>query len=323
MKIVGALSACFVLYSGVGCTAEIQDSNDNKAISNLDPARFNKLIEDTKFLLGEADKNLNVQELKKRMSGVALRMRTAQYELAQKGYQDKKLDALSFKTAVETVTKEESWPRYMMLISQTVGDSAPYLIVFEQSNVRDNYKISNWVRLFPKTSITSSKTVSEGIELYKPKASNLVEKPETVLGKYSEYLNGNKDLNKYFAEDTFSAKFWEEKSKLSESLRDIADVDTKIYSNPDKFVSFKLNDGSALVVTSFKYDVKFLRGNHNKEGKVSGALQVLLGDNNKIDSDIVATYNVSIAFIVPEKTAKDNKIRPVGAERVLISATKK
>lgn len=38
-----------------------------------------------------------------------------------------------------------------------------------------------------------------------------------------------------------------------------------------------------------------------------------------INRDIVSTYVVSIAFIVPNKKAKDKKIKPIGAERILVS----
>lgn len=230
---------------------------------------------------------------------------------------------MSFKTAIETATIENTWPRYAMFISQAVGEYSPYLVVFTQKDARDNYKISNWVRLFPKTSITSTNSVNKGIELYGEDTNNLVENPKEVLPKYLEYLMGNKDLKDKFETDTFATKFEEENSKVKEALKEIADVNVKMLDEKSEIVSFKLDDGSALMVTSFKYDIDFVRGAHRKNGKVSGAMKALLGDDNDINADITSTYTVSIAFIVPDKKAKDKKIRPVGAERVLSSVTRK
>lgn len=83
-KVLGILSVSVLAISMSGCsTADIKDV-DPKVVSNLDSERFNKMLDDTKFVLAKSDEDLKVEDLSKRMSGVALDMRTAQYVLAQK-----------------------------------------------------------------------------------------------------------------------------------------------------------------------------------------------------------------------------------------------
>ena len=318
-RLLISISLIFGLSS---CTSVQIKQVQDKHFSNLDHQRFSKILSETEKILTVSDKKLDKEKIKTRLEGNALTMREGQYDLAAKKYQDGKIDTINFKATVETATKEKNWPRYAMYVSEALGDKSPYLVLLNQANPRDNYKINNWVRLFPDAKIPATNTLNKGIELCSSKNSSLVMQPSDVVSKYISGLNGNKQDAEKFKDDIFNKQLLDEKNKLIDSLRDISDLKID-YKNGNENIALKLNDGSALVFTSFKYDMQFLRGAHKKDGKIAGAIGAILGDNNKIDSDITATYAVSVAFIVPSEKAKDNKIIPVGAQRVLVSVIKK
>lgn len=300
-----------------GCTPTLVTSTADKQWPNLDEKRYEKVLQETKKILDDADSKLDAQELAQRFSGTGLQMRQAIYNLANTGYKDKKFDSIPFNSTVDVVSKQKTYPRYAMFIAQSQQDKSPYAVVLNQADPRSNFKVNTWVRLFPNVKIAATNNLDKGSQIYSSDSKELSRTPDTIIKNYVAMLNADQDKAKYFRKDDFLEMIQKERQDLQESLNEIADVKFSFENTDEKPVAFALNDGSALMFTSLRYKVEILRGNHEKQGEVTGAMQALLGENSKIDSNITATYLVSLAFIVPSKLATDKQAYVVGAERVL------
>lgn len=77
-----------------------------QAEPNLTVENFQDVMK-TKTLSEIADKNLNQDLLKERFTGAALQMRTGQYGLAQKGYEDSKVENINSVRLLKQLLKKK------------------------------------------------------------------------------------------------------------------------------------------------------------------------------------------------------------------------
>lgn len=309
------LSAC----SGQQIVAEEAVQSGQAAQNpNLDAARIAEILKDTQALLVEADKAFSVDTLKERFSDPALRMRAAQYALAQK--KNTAAPVLDLTEQALSVTNSTTWPRVVVDISKEVDGKLPSAYFFVQDDARSGYKLQNWTRLLGSSEVKTL-TLDTGAAYVEASASGYRLTPEQAVDDYVTMLNSGTAGSDSFATDEFTNLYFSQLKSLNDSAAAAGTVTATAARLEDAPVTaVRLSDGSALVASAITFTHTYARTVAQSKLNLGGDPALLAGDP-AIVGNVEVKYLLTVLIRVPAQ-GSDQKAQLIGAERALESVTK-
>lgn len=296
---------------------------DKEGAPGLDEQTYQRTLTDLEKVLAAADGKKDPKLLTSRVEGPALRMRTAQYQLAAKGGPAPM--ALPVKTIAAVTSTGTTWPRAAIDVSDAGKGKTPFVLVLKQDDARQNYRLWSWVSLFPGAELPKTPKVSVGAQLLPEDAPGLVATPKQAVADYVALLNdpGSKAAAKFeLKADALNKTYREQVKGESDAFKDVGSVTRKAAPfTSDGVIAMSLVEEGALVAGTFTYTTVYKRTDREKDVSLSGQLASALDGNGKVVGTVTATYDVTVVFVVPPAGSK-NKIRAIGADMQLRGASR-
>jgi hypothetical protein len=282
---------------------------------NLDSEQVDAVLEDVMAVVKEADEAKDVELLAPRVKAPATTLRSGFYNLAKKRGEDMSEFTLDTKSA--TVTKTDEWPRAIVVPTQPEEEELPSLVFITQDSARDDYKMQNWVRMFPGQTVQTA-AVSEGTPVVPNDSEEFLLSPMDALTVWAGRLDGGEENAELLADDDFTTYYQNERKKLSDALGENGSVKFKAKPAESPLTAVELVDGSALVAGNITYTVTYERSNENANITIGGSAGELMEDPTVHEEPVQVTYLTTVVLSIPEK-GSEAQIQAVGAERVIKS----
>lgn len=309
-----ALSAC---ASGEVVVEEHSQPETTQSSPNLDVPRISEILREAQKAFDEADKAGDPALLTARMTDPALRVRQAQFGLAQKA--GSPIPALNLTEQLLTVTNSTEWPRVVLDVSQASQGALPVAYFFVQDDARSEYKLQNWTHLLGGTEF-STLSVEEGTPYLRPDAQGFIMTPQAAVETYVAMLNSGTAGSDKFTADEFTLNYQSTIQQLHQSVASAGSVTATAEQADFPITSVQLRDGSALVASAITYSHTYARTIARSTMKLGGSPAVLAGDPTVV-GQAQANYILSILIHLPAKD-QQAKASLIGVERALESVTK-
>ncbi|TDE96000.1 hypothetical protein EXU48_07075 [Occultella glacieicola] len=293
----------------------------------LDESRLERVLTSLEETIAAADEAGDASLLEPRVSGAALRVRTAEYALAaatastETPYAVQPLTGLA---DVEIISNTEAWPHTVMVVTEIPdGANVPLLLTLEQATPRDEFVMTNWIRLFPAVTMPATTIGSIGSPQVPLDAEGLVLPPGQVVAAYADVLsNADSQYAASFAEDNLRSALTAELTALSTAVEEAGTVANTVTASTDPVLTLATEDGGAIVIGSMVMGQVFTKTIEDATLEVSGRLAVLAGGDGEVDNTLTAAYEQMVAFYVPP-AAEGAQITVLGGEHVLSAVAKR
>lgn len=311
-----------------GCSAELPQPQPEAVAETPPPAldvdRLGRVLEDVQATIDEADEARDPELLTPRVSGPALDMRAAEYQLAEATDGDSAPDALTTAPQVAAVAAAEEFPRPAVVITQLPeGANLPLLLALEQAEAREPYKLWGWVTLFPGIETPAMSHPEAGSAVVAPDADTLVVPPAEVVERYVDTLNkSDSEFADQFAEDPFKESSRTTTTELDDAIEAAGEATISAETGDDGPISLATADGGAIVVGELRSTLTLRKTVPGSELRAGGAIGALLGENTEVLGTVSGVSDVLMAFYVPPADAEEKTIRPLGATTVLMEVTR-
>jgi hypothetical protein len=269
-----------------------------------------------------ADESRNPQELSRRVADPALTLRTAQYTLAGRSGGDSPATPLSTTDQVLAVGASEEWPRTVMAVTEPPeGSTAPLLLALRQDEPRAAYRLTSWVVLFPGVETPPMAGPDVGSAQLPADAADLVATPTDTLARYADVLaKGDESEHAgLFEADPYVEQLQQELETGRRSLEGIADVSLSSAADPGSLVALETVDGGALVLGVVRTTTDYIKRLDGSTLRLGGQAGDWLRDG-EVPSRANVRHDSMVAFYIPP--SGEEKITVLGAERILVGATK-
>ncbi|AOZ72516.1 hypothetical protein BK816_03725 [Boudabousia tangfeifanii] len=320
------LSSALIALSALGlgaCAATLPTPTapQNESYPNLDQDRADRILEQTRTLLADTAKTNDAGPLKERLSGAALMMRSAEYEVAKAS--GSPAPEINLTSQAVTVANGETWPRAMFNISEKTGTQTRTVSVFLQDDAFNQYKLSNWVRLLPGVTLPATARVETGAQMLPETATGYVLSPRDAVNAYVSVLNNPEAAEtKDFENDAFANYYHDYVKQWTERVQQIAEVNSNMAVAEKPIVAIQTGNGDALVSATVKYRVTTKVTLEGSSLTATGSVGLLLGDQKTATGQLSTLHLANILMVVP-KANSGQKIQVVGAETVPIQAETK
>jgi hypothetical protein len=316
-----------------GCsspTAEVEKPKYESVNVVVTEAQLQRIIADVATTVQDADAARDDKTLVKRVAGSALQIRKVQYLLQSKSKKIPKLpeiiaNPITVALPMELPAPGLGWqPRTLMVVTNSESTTrAPQMLVLQQRNPRENYKLWYLIDLLPDENFPNVAAQAVGALPVAKTDSFLVTPLKSIPFKYGDTLNKGLE-SKYAPEfDLASDEFFAE---LSESqIQQKSEVE-KVGSTI-KFVHELGNQNILGLQTVERGGLIALAMNDTStiKPKAQGAAvsvkaldqKLLLGSLGS-STGLKIVYSNMLLFYVPESGSSE-KIRLVGASQGLLS----
>jgi len=323
------LAAAAVL---AGCAVPLPEVEADPAPEGPQPALDEPQVDRVLAAVGEslaaADAAQDASLLAPRVSGPALKLREAEYVLAQATADSDSPTApqtLTTEPQVIAVSQGEDWPKTIFVFT-TIADgmNTPLLLGLQQDDPRSPYHLFSWVRLLPEVTTPPMAVIAEGSPQVAPDAEGLVLTPTQTIAAYADVLSDSEsDYANTFAPDVFRTFVNEDRIAIAESVEDAGEYTEAFAADTDVApVSLATADGGAIVFGAIRSTQTYERTVDDSEMTVGGQIALLAGEEGSIgvETSVTASYYLTVAFYVPP-AAEGATIQVLGAERVLDAVT--
>jgi hypothetical protein len=152
MLIAGlALSGCAVEYENPILSPSPSNAPEVLTAS-VTEGQAGRILEKIAEVVAVADEALNREQLEARLTGPALEMRSAAYNLARRSEEIAAPEPILAKPVqLMLPSATDSWPRYLMAVTGNPPESSLQLLVLRQESVRDDYMLWHYSELLPGT----------------------------------------------------------------------------------------------------------------------------------------------------------------------------
>lgn len=294
-----------------------QSAAATQSVPNLDVPRISEMLRETQAVFDKASADKNPALLSDRMADPALRLRQAQFVVAEKS--GAPIPVLDLTESLVTVTNSADWPRVVLDVSKPTEGQLPAAYFFVQEDARSGYKLQNWTRLLGGTEF-STLSVKEGTPYLKEDAEGFIVTPKEAVAKYVDMLNSNTAGSDTFTADEFTLNYVSTLQQLNDSVKAAGTVTATATTADFPVTAVQLRDGSALVTSAITFTHTYDRTIARSTMKLGGTPAVFAGDPAVIGK-AQANYMLSILIHLPAK-APDAKATLIGVERALESVVK-
>lgn len=272
----------------------------------------------------KADAKLDPELLKGRSTGPFTEMRGGEYKLKKILADSFGLERLSTVAQQTAISPADSYPRVALSIMEAPqGSNLQTIDVFQQANARDNWMLWGVMDILPGATVPALTVSTGGASLLDPTSSDgLVASPEAVLAAYSAVNGGGDTKGVTFAEDRLRQTLSAGKETNTSVVEGAGEVKMAFTPGKEPTVSFKTDDGGALVVGQMDFNTQIkvtTEGAKIKLGSTIGTLATgKAGGEIEVSGTLTADYTVLVAFHVPAADSKDKTVQVVGASDPLL-----
>ncbi|KQX07175.1 MULTISPECIES: hypothetical protein [unclassified Leifsonia] len=288
--------------------------------------QLERIVRKIAVLAGDADKALNVDAIKTRFTGPALKLREANYKVRATLPDEPAPDAIPASPVVVTAPQQtDSWPRLVMTVIQNQDDptTKPTALVMTQESPRANYLVRYAVSLTADATVPGLAPAVIGSPIVAPDSEFLLLPPNQVAAAYSDIILQGDKSQYYPLFDTESDPLLAQVGVATKEKRraDLpATAAIEFTNEPGEGLTFALatNDSGAVVTANIEETetVKPIDG-----GTVSpqNAAKAYSGVENSAKG-VTQTYGDQILFYVPPAGSTE-KIKLLGFSQGLVSAS--
>lgn len=317
LTLAGALVAC----SGPVPQPD-PDPTAPEAAPVLTEDRVESILAELQDTLAEADEQRDAELLTGRLTGPALEMRRAEYQLSEAADEDRVPTVLSTASQVQVIAATEEWPRSLFVVSEIPeGENLPLLLVLTQEDPRSQYKLAAWMPLLPGAATPPMARADTGSQPVPPDATGLRLAPQEVVAQYGELLAGGEDEDELFATDPFRERYVQAVSQLAETVEVAGELDQDFEVVEGTVAAMATAQGGALVVGVLRNELTLTRTVEGATLRAAGDIGILLGEDNRVDGMVTAEFLFPVAFDVPAAET-DEPIAVIGAQQVITGVSR-
>lgn len=323
-QLVALVAAASVALVGLtGCSSNDKVIVEKQKEDTAFPALTDKQIKDVFSSLNDVmvkgDSQLSSKVLAERVENPALEMRSTQYTIASK--EKKKVEPLPLKAGTITVTASKDWPRVVVNMTSDGPDKPTFVHAIRQNDARSQFKLWQWVRLFPKESVPKTAVTSKGAPVVDMNAKGFKASPKKAVDDYgANVLNADKLKAVGFNDDPLAQIIRSNDKAYRSAVGDRYSFGHSVTPAKD-MMALKLEDGGALVFAHYTDTIAMKRSNSRAQLKLKGDVATLMGDGGQADAGATLVFDATVLMVIPEQKSKE-PLKVIGAEHVLVSAKK-
>ena len=310
-----------------GCTAQYEspiiNPSPSAAADILTPVMTKKQLErilaEVVAVVSEADKELDRERIEVRVTGAALAVRRAAYNLARRTADEndgpEPIEAGPIKLFLPSST--DTWPRSVMVVT---GDERLQLLVLTQSSPRDNYQLQNYTSLLPGATFPEVASEEVGANAVKVDSKFLAFDPKKLPEAVGDLINNP-------AESAWSALIDPEnqyisdlvtfQQSLSQTLSN-ANLNFGHRLGDNQLVLLSSADGGALVALYMIDTYTIIPRSPGDAVAITGDEALLLGTGGSA-TGIETRYGAMLLFHVPA-SGSETPVQLLGATQQLLTA---
>ncbi len=285
------------------------------------------VLEQVGTVLSETTESGDPAQLEPRVTGPALEVRTSQLQVAKVRGDNELVTEIpsSYLQLVSPTTTE--WPRTAYAITEATEDlETPRLVVLEQAEARQDYRMWAWVQLVPGVTMPAFADPELGSEAVAPDDGSLAVTPTEALARYADVLSKGTESSEHA--DSFDLLDGDLVNRVqadaknlreSASFKEAAGKYSITFSPREGDVrAVRTADGGALVVGVVVGSEAVEAEQDAKVPPLTRTQEALL--EGKEPTNVLRTeYTDMVALYVPP-SGTEEKIRPLGYSHVATKA---
>lgn len=336
-RVSAGLTALAALSLLAGCAMPVPSPDAQpearESMPVLDEPRINRVLDDLAEEISAADEEGDAELLEGRMTNPALRVREAEYALADAtGDGDGAYSPRTLITSpqVEIVSISEDWPRTLMVVTEIAdGANVPLLLTLQQEDPRAPYEVHHWVRLLPGSEMPPTAVPATGSAQVAPDASGYLVSPTEAIENYADILTEGSDSDAAGSFALEDDEFYSLARDEAENLDVVDEAGTfshRTHATDSPVLAMATEDGGYIVLGEMRTRQKFTKTISGSEITVPSphidALDTEDGLLEYVDDSLIATFRTMVAIYVPAEDAEDAAATVLGAERVLTGVSR-
>lgn len=290
--------------------------------------QFDRVLEQTRTVVAEADASLDAERAASRLQAPLLDARSTNYRVrvanpelpAMVGLPDGEVQLL-------LPQQTEVWPRTVMAVVAWQDPArAQAALVFQQQDARSDYRLMYQTTLASGVQLPAVASTTIGAASLPGNTPLLLRQPDQITAAYADVLLSG-------AESQYASWFEEEGDALREALGrpakdamrnlpefELSNLEWTAAEDDAPPQLLVTNDGGALLATSFTETQRTTPREDGVEISAADATGLLAGVEQS-STGIDATYQIQVLFAVPPADAPEGtRIRVVGYSQALLDA---
>lgn len=327
MAAATAVVATSVLLAGCAeepPTPSPEPASEGPALSQDQEAA---VLEQVGAVLAESTESGDPAQLEPRVTGPALEVRTSQLQVAKVRGDNELVTEIpsSYLQLVSPTTTE--WPRTAYAITEATEDlETPRLVVMEQAEARQDYRMWAWVQLVPGVTMPAFADPELGSEAVAADDTSLVVPPTEALARYADLLGKGTEASEHAGSfDLLDGDLVNRVQADASNLRESASFKEAAGEYSITFApregdlrAVRTADGGALVVGVLVGSEVVQAEQDAKVPPLTRTQEALL--QGKEPTNVLRTeYTDMVALYVPP-SGSEEKIRPLGYSHVATKA---
>lgn len=292
-----------------GCAAEYENpilspspsATPEILTASVTQGQATRILQNVAEVIFLADEELNREQLESRVTGPALEMRAAAYNLSRRSDEigaPEPIVATPLQLLLPSAT--DSWPRFLMAVTGNPPESSLQLLVLRQESAREDYMLWHYSELlpggeFPEVAAPEVGSVSLRVDnrfLAFP-ASRLAELVGDVLNNFDESAFADLvDLRNPYLRSVSQAQ------RDLVSTLDNAEVSFEHELADDRIALISTLNGGALVAFYMRDNYQIVPREAGDAVAISGPEALLLGSSGST-AGVQTSYGAMLVFYIP------------------------
>lgn len=331
-KIVAVPVGIALTFSLVGCAAAPTptptptESPTASTIDSIPPvvkiAQVRKILRELQEVVSEADQSGDSDLLGDRVTGPALLFREAHYELMSRSDEILPLPPISGSAISITLpATTNTWPRSFMIVTE--GDGAgelPQMLVMQQQNPREKYKLWYNIPLLPGSEIPAVASSEVGAIPVERDSLFLRLSPIQLPNAFGDVIDRGEASEFYNLFNLEGDEYYDQISNSQKEQRERlrrAEITFTHELGDENAISLSTSDSGALVAVMMTDNYLIKPTRDNSAVTVTGNELLLLGVEGSAEG-VATQYGGMLLFYVPAATS-EGKITLLGATQSLLS----
>jgi hypothetical protein len=290
--------------------------------SSLTVEQAGRVLREVALVVGQADAELNREQLEARVTGPALEMRGAAYNLARRSSEIVAPDAiLAEPIQLLLPAATDTWPRHLMAVTGNPPETTLQLLVLRQEGPRENYQLWHYSELLPDVRFPEVAAAEIGAASLRVDNRFLSFPVTDLVRAVGELLNDS--ANSSFADvierqNPYLREVSAVQRALVENL-DNADIEFLHEQGDERIVLLSTVTGGALVALQMIDVYRIVPRDVGDAVAISGPESLLLGASGSV-TGVQSRYGAMLLFYVPALNSAE-RIQLLGATQQLLSVT--
>lgn len=275
-------------------------------------------------VLAEADKAMDPAALESRITGPALAIRKAEYQIAKFQKKPETMTELPTKLQSVFMTTTETWPRTFFAVTERPESlEAERFVVMNQEDARADYKLWAWFTLFPGVTVPVFPAADSGTPDLSAVDESLILSPKDALEQYADVLKtGDKSKFKdvfHTEGDSFIKEIADRRKTLEDAAKVAKGTYTETFAVGEDIKTLRTLDGGAVIVGTITTSGT-LKGEKGAIITPSEIEKAFLPKDAKPNNALTVQRTAIVGIYVPAKgedakpAAIGRTIRTTGAE---------